>query len=212
MNLDLVGRALAGIDHARRGFPGLVCELGGGAVLGERYRHRRSLDIDFFLNNVQALPLLSPRLNGALSRGMTDYDEGSSAVEVRYAEGKVDFIVAPDLTRLPSEPMLLGDTTVQAQATAEILAKKILYRAADLPIRDVFDLAVVLAETPDVLTAVQPFAVLRCRELLGRLVALEPRFEARSRLELLLEPGADRFIPRAVVEVHAWVLGLRADG
>lgn len=64
-------------------------------------------------------------------------------------EGDIDFIVAGPVTREPVQERLdIDGIAVPLEATAEILAKKILYRAASFKPRDVFDVVRGLACDP----------------------------------------------------------------
>lgn len=65
--------------------------------------------------------------------------------------GEVDFIAAPPLTTSVSEVRVIQGRTVALDTPAEIVAKKLHYRAASFQPRDVFDLAAVLSHEPDAL-------------------------------------------------------------
>lgn len=120
--------------------------LGGGTVLMFRYAHRRSKDIDIFFDDPQLLGYVSPRLNDMADA--PDYDEQAKHVKLRYPEGEVDFIVAPDLLGLPTTALSFQGHEVPCEHPLEIVAKKVAYRHEAFAVRDFFDLATVLGEHP----------------------------------------------------------------
>lgn len=61
------------------------------------YCHRLSKDIDIFLNDRQFLNGLSPRINGVTEQAL-DYQEQDGSISLTFPEGKIDFILAPNLT------------------------------------------------------------------------------------------------------------------
>ena len=142
--LTLLRRALAIIDAAP---PGVVPDdwtLGGGTMLFRRYGHRRSRDIDIFLSSPQSLPALSPRLNDEAARRTdrdANYVEQSHYLKLAFPDGDIDFIVAPHLMQPFAEPADIAGRRIWVETPAEILAKKVLYRADDFTARDVFDFA-----------------------------------------------------------------------
>jgi hypothetical protein len=125
------------------GLPDVV--MGGGTVLMFRFRHRLSKDIDFFLHDAQGLTVLTPRLNDATAAMVRDYVEQANHVKLVLPDGDIDFIVAGSVTGAPPAGTIdFAGYTFRLEATEEILAKKLLYRAELLKPRDVFDLAVVV--------------------------------------------------------------------
>ena len=63
--------------------------------------HRRSKDIDIFINYVEMLPLLYPRLNPKADSFACDYAEAENFGKLKLPQGEIDFIVAPHLTSDP---------------------------------------------------------------------------------------------------------------
>jgi hypothetical protein len=128
-------------DLDRRGFGSPDLTLDGGTVLMLRLGHRLSKDIDLFLTDVRWLALLTPRLNDFSASLTGDYVEQSNSVKLVLAVGDIDFIAAAPVTRVGATEILNHQGRgFQLEATEEILAKKLLYRAEQLKPRDVFDL------------------------------------------------------------------------
>jgi len=70
-----------------------------------------------------------------------DYSEQANSVRLVLAQGDIDFVVAGSVTGVaPSETLDFGGRAILLEATEEILAKKLFFRAALLKPRDVFDL------------------------------------------------------------------------
>ena len=129
-------------DLEARGFGSPPFTMGGGTVLMLRFKHRLSQDIDLFGYDAQWLSLLSPRLNAAAADLATSYTEAANAIKIITADGDIDFIVAADVTTFVERNELdLFGRVMRLDSTAEILAKKLFYRAASLKARDVYDLS-----------------------------------------------------------------------
>ena len=129
-------------DLEARGFGSPPFTMGGGTVLMLRFEHRLSQDIDLFGYDAQWLSLLSPRLNAAAAALATSYTEAANAIKIVTADGDIDFIVAADVTASVERSELdLFGRLMRLDSTAEILAKKLFYRAASLKARDVYDLS-----------------------------------------------------------------------
>ncbi len=130
---------LTDIREQGSGEPDLV--MGGGTVLMMRMRHRLSRDIDLFLHDAQWLARLTPRLNDRIAAQVRDYVEQANAVKLVLPQGDIDFVVAGRVTGVdPSETLEFGGRRISLEATEEILAKKLFYRAGLLKPRDAFDL------------------------------------------------------------------------
>lgn len=111
--------------------------LGGGTRLMLEFHHRISHDVDLFVHDAQWIGFLTPRLNDVYGFDLSGYEEGSNALKLRFAEGEVDFIVAPTLLGLDHETY--PNVPFVMEPVAEVLAKKLFYRGWSLTARDVFD-------------------------------------------------------------------------
>lgn len=127
------------------GYADFDFRLGGGTVLMLRLDHRISRDIDLFFDDAQALGFLSPRLNDVAASMAGDYQEQANSIKLMLDDGDIDFIVAGNVTRAAPKPFEFEGRRLWLEATAEILAKKLLYRAGGFKPRDLFDLGVALA-------------------------------------------------------------------
>ncbi len=131
---------------------------GGGTVLALRHGHRISHDIDVFLEDVQLLGLLSPKLND----WQVPFRETANVVRLEYGAHEVDFVVSmqvlPDTVEDERRAVPGVAGTVRVMPDEEIIARKLHHRAAGLAARDLYDFAVVsrgaprLFETPDFLS------------------------------------------------------------
>jgi len=127
---------------------------GGGTVLMLRYRHRHSRDIDLFINDVQYLSYLSPRLHDRDMDDVLTYTEQANHLRLEYPEGEIDFLVVapvfPDLA--PLQERVDGmDGIIQLMTDKEIIGQKLHYRAATFTGRDLYDFVVVTKANPDLL-------------------------------------------------------------
>ena len=141
--------ALRMIDSIRPTYGPLDFRLGGGTVLMFRFDHRISKAIDIFTHDAQALSYLTPRLNETVERIVDEYQEHANFVKLNVPDGEIDVIVAADVLLGETRDVLtFEDRIISLDTTAEILAKKLLYRADGFKARDVFDLATVLEHEP----------------------------------------------------------------
>lgn len=122
--------------------------IGGGTVLSFYYNHRLSKDIDIFIDDPQLLSSLSPRVND-VAEGASDYDEMATYISLAYPEGKIDFIVASQITDFPPKKYSFLYQNVYLEDAVEIISKKMFYRGEAAMARDIFDLAVVYCNRPD---------------------------------------------------------------
>jgi predicted nucleotidyltransferase component of viral defense system len=163
-------------DLEGKGFGSPDMVIGGGTVLMFRFEHRLSKDIDFFMHDAQWLSLLTPRLNDTTAAMTTRYIEQGSSLKLVLPRGDIDFVVSAAVTDADTNDSIefMGRTFL-LEATEEILAKKLLYRAAQFQPRDVFDFVVAVEKDP-VSAARALVAAAANHDLLVR------RFEQLSRL------------------------------
>lgn len=165
-------------DLEQRGFGRPDVVMGGGTVLMFRFEHRLSKDIDFFMHDVQWLSLLTPRLNDATAAMTTNYLEQGSGLKLVLPYGDIDFVVCGQVTDAKAIDSLefMGQTFL-LEATEEILAKRLFYRAARFQPRDVFDFVVAMESDREsatrALAAAAPNHDLLMRRL-GQLSQLPP--------------------------------------
>ena len=157
-------------DIERRGFGTPPFSLGGGTALMLRFRHRLSKDIDFFGYDAQWLSVLSPRLNAASAALVEDYVEQANTIKLVMRHGDIDFIVAGDIAVPVTRTLTtIGARQIEVEPTAEILAKKLYYRAAGFKPRDVYDMATALDLAPDAAAVAMDAALPQAEILLRRL-------------------------------------------
>ena len=97
----------------------------GGTVLMFRYGHRLSKDIDIFVPDPQYLGFVTPRLSDTAANLTQDYTEVAGFfVELRFEEGEIDFVVAPNLLREAWKTWDTMGREMKVETAAEIIAKK----------------------------------------------------------------------------------------
>ncbi|MEW6621070.1 MAG: nucleotidyl transferase AbiEii/AbiGii toxin family protein [bacterium] len=145
--------------------------LGGGTALMLHYKHRLSRDIDIFFNNAQFITLLTPRLNDKVEKYVSDYDEQSNYLKLKFKESEIDFIVAPNLTGIKPLAMDIDGIAVRIDVPVEIVLKKMFYRPESLKVRDIFDLATVLKYDKE--------SMFKCSDIIkGKFDLIQDRVEA----------------------------------
>jgi hypothetical protein len=207
---ELLRPALRILDSLAAGSYGpLEATLGGGTVLMLRFDHRISKDIDLFFYDAQALTYLSPRLNDVSASYTNNYEEQANALKLNLPAGDIDFIVAaPVIPGCPVESVAFESRTILLDATAEILAKKLFYRADSFKARDAFDMAVVLEHDPAAAHAALRATKPRHPTLLARLQVMRAsNSEEVARAVLPTESGRP-FIPGMIDRLAAAIIGL----
>jgi Nucleotidyl transferase AbiEii toxin, Type IV TA system len=144
--LKLFEKAMEIIDEAERSCGKIRWTVGGGTMLDDMFGHRDSRDIDIFVPDPQFLLFLTPRVNAKAEAIANKYIEASNAIKIFVAEGEIDFIVAPRLTEPGATSRHIGQYPAMVETPAEILAKKVFYRASDFTARDIFDLAFLIEQ------------------------------------------------------------------
>lgn len=195
------------------GYGPLDFRMGGGTVLMFRWGHRVSKDIDLLIHDARALAYLSPRLNDVAGQGILDDHEQANAIKFVLPSGNIDFIVAGSATRLPPpETLEFEGSRILLDATAEILGKKLLYRAESFKARDVFDMAVALAlDRPAALAAIRAAATTR-PALLRRLGAMSAEPAGRLAASLLPTDAGAPYVPGMIETVRRAVLDAGSSG
>lgn len=161
--------------------------MGGGTVLMLHYKHRLSKDIDIFLTDPQLLTLLTPRLNDFVAEYVSDYDEQSNFLKLRFTEGEIDYIVAPNLTGLEPIMMDIENISVRTDAPEEIVIKKIFYRTETLKVRDIIDIAAVIKNRADSLRQFMPICSRKLELLKRRMENIRPNYKKNLMLLEILD-------------------------
>ncbi len=151
------------------------------------------------MHDVQWLPLLTPRLNDATAAMATDYIEQGNSLKLVLPEGAIDFVVAGSVTDAkPVDKLEFMERTFLLEATEEILAKKLLYRAARFQPRDVFDFVVAM-ELDRESAARALAAASSSHDLLSRRLEQLSRLPADKLVEGILPIGGfSRIVPGMV--------------
>ena len=144
----LFERALRALDSASAGIQAQDWSFGGGTVLMRRYRHRLSRDVDIFVPDPQLLGYLDPDLNETVESLTADRVKGPNYLKLSFAEGEIDFIAAGPVTADPRTIETILGRQVGVETSAEIVGKKIRYRASAFTARDVLDLAMIIEKEP----------------------------------------------------------------
>ena len=141
------------LESARRLLADFVSEeevqLGGGTALATRWQHRKSLDLDLFLEPSTYRRKIFARSADCLDRlrraGFFRLAAvGEEGIALQHRGGKVDIVASYPVTDHPRSNDLVAGTGIAVETNAEILAKKlhrrILGHGRILP-RDLYDLA-----------------------------------------------------------------------
>lgn len=183
----LFHNALRLVDEIQtRGTKNLHWTFGGGTVLMRKYQHRLSKDIDIFVPDPQALNYVNPRLSQVAENMAVHYDEANCFVKLFLAEGEIDFVASPNLTKTPYVDEKIFGRVVHVETGAEIVAKKFYHRGNRLLARDMFDFALVAEKEPDALLQASEFLIRHIAPiktaLVGDLANLRLQFDAIEKI------------------------------
>ncbi|HRE12634.1 MAG TPA: nucleotidyl transferase AbiEii/AbiGii toxin family protein [Usitatibacteraceae bacterium] len=158
---------MAILDEAGKTAKELPWTFGGGTVLMFRYAHRISTDIDLFLPDPQYLGHVSPSKN-EVAESLTDsYEEGAGFLKLVFPEGEIDFVCCGWLTDDPWEAGMIEGRDVRLERTAEIIGKKLWFRADRFKARDLFDFSIAAVREPLALEGLGPVMSAR-RDVLAK--------------------------------------------
>lgn len=139
----------------KQGMPQESISFGGGTALAIYYLgHRKSFDIDLFLNDIQYLNYLNPRL------WLDDYDgfsneyiEQQSHIGFQTSDGiKIDILVRQNIgNNLLDDTNNIFSKAIHISSIEDIIANKIVYRKNDNKTRDIFDIVASLQKYPNLL-------------------------------------------------------------
>jgi predicted nucleotidyltransferase component of viral defense system len=204
----LFHRAFRIIDSVESfGAPKMPWTLGGGTALAMYFQHRMSHDLDIFLSDVQYLGFLTPRKNPAAEKETDIYDEQANYVKLHFGKYEIDFIVAPTLTNISPKKQEVFGRSIEIDSPAEILAKKIFYRASSLKGRDLFDIVNAVQKMPELYGQLAEFAVSRRDILEARLTLNHEQLQAEynSFREMYGGPDFDTVTPtiQKLIRLHS---------
>ncbi|ACN99738.1 nucleotidyl transferase AbiEii/AbiGii toxin family protein [Sulfurihydrogenibium azorense] len=150
--------------------------FGGGTALMFYFHHRKSKDVDIFLENSQLLTRLSPRLNEKAEEISKEYVEQANFIKLKLNNQEIDFIVAPNLTGLKPKKVKINSKEIFIEQPEEIVAKKLFYRPESLKIRDIIDTVEVFKNSPNLMD------ILKKNKLLNEEI-IKKRFEYLKKKE-----------------------------
>lgn len=132
--------------------------FGGGTALSIfHFQHRKSFDIDIFVNEAQVFDFLDPKwyIDESNLFKSDDYrfDGLNKHLKLKTKnEIKVDFLLNESLIHKPIKNELLDlEYDLYYESIEDIIAKKIKYRKEDNLTRDIFDLAVAISREDEIL-------------------------------------------------------------
>lgn len=185
----LLLRAYSCIDYASK-TADLEWSFGGGTAMMIEYQHRKSKDIDIFLRDVQHLTLFSPRLSDAAENWLTGYDEQSNYIKINSKEGEIDFIVAARISENPVISIEILGRNILVETPVEIVVKKLLFRAADFQIRDIFDTACILQREPEILFNELDSFKSKLDVLEKRIQCMKNQYHVKAK-EMVIDPSGE---------------------
>lgn len=124
------------------GIPEDAWSVGGGSVLASYYSHRKSQDIDIFINDAAMLGKLSPDVNDIIKTAI-GCTEMAKCISVTFPEGKADFVLSSQFTRFKAKKDQFAGKMVYLNDAVEIVIKNMCNHGNQILPDDIFDLAAV---------------------------------------------------------------------
>jgi hypothetical protein len=176
--------------------------FGGGTALAIHYGHRVSYDVDLFLSNADAITALSPNQNPKTKAllGGRKYEFPGNYLKLKLDQGEIDFILGGKRTSAPTQDWKFAERTIRIETPWEIAIKKLFYRPSTFKLRDIFDLAAVIAKDGDRLDEFAPIIADRLDKAADRVSALIPIYEDRVRDDVNATKTGQRFATKAAAE------------
>jgi hypothetical protein len=136
----LLARALEALDSL--GGAAGFWTFGGGNALAQDLGQRVSYDVDVFLDSHRALRLLAPNVN-PVTKAICDTWQWQGAYLKLIVKdvGGIDFLNSSAFTDDPTTDFGFRERVIPRERPAEVIAKKLIYRASTFKKRDMFDLA-----------------------------------------------------------------------
>ncbi|MCP4111217.1 MAG: nucleotidyl transferase AbiEii/AbiGii toxin family protein [Desulfobacteraceae bacterium] len=189
--------------HALSKIPLEAWSFGGGTALALfHFQHRKSYDIDIFVNDPQYFAFLSPKwLIEDSDCFQADYTELAHHISLTTKNGiKTDFLLVPQLTDQKSALKKIGNIECYVESAYEIIAKKIRFRFRDMRTRDIADIAVAVENIPDILINLWE----------NKVISLDEFFEWGTALKKL---DRQRYVSQIqIIALSAEYSGLLYDG
>ena len=131
-------------------------KFGGGTALAMYYfQHRLSFDIDLFVDDIQYLDYLRPKMwiDDTLNFNPCEYIDSHNYIGlVSKNEIKIDILIDSNSNQgLIDDSKKIFPFEVYIESIEDILAKKITFRKNDNKARDIFDIAVAIDNNNDIL-------------------------------------------------------------
>ena len=155
--------------------------FGGGTALAVHYRHRVSYDVDIFVPGQDALRDLAPQRNAITKSvlGENKVDFPGNYLKLRFPYGEIDFTTGGRRTDSPSQAWEFEGRMIDIETPWETATRTMFFRASDLKIRDIFDIAAVIDHHGDELRECLPEVEDRLPRVLDRVRSHRPGYERR---------------------------------
>lgn len=165
----------------------LPFSFGGGTALAIHLDHRISYDIDLFYRSADVFDYYDPNRNKAVKalidahQGTWQYPGNYLKLELGPEAGEIDILISKVMTAVPTSDWAFRQWTIKLETPAEIIAKKIRYRASQFKRRDIFDMGAVAQLNPlalDEALAVNRDGLPRLRDRIATMQADYERYVA----------------------------------
>jgi len=138
-------------ETGAKSIPNHKLKFGGGTALAIYYfEHRLSFDIDLFVEDIQYLDFIRPKLwiDESNSFNPTEYIDQHNHIGLSTSNDiKIDILADPNSTEgFMDNTKAIFPFDIYVESIENILAKKITFRKKDNKARDIFDIATAISK------------------------------------------------------------------
>lgn len=198
---ELLEKALPALEHVfgrdilrPDGVPNWT--LGGGTAIAIHLHHRISYDVDLFVAGTP-LKRFAPHNNPHAKALSPTYQWPGHYLKYELKDGEIDFL-SPSLQTEPGFNVLeISGRSIPVETPEEVIIKKIRFRSQTFTARDVYDLAAVALERPELPALMQAETGDALERLAESIRFLEAKHSSRLHEEVVLTAKGKAIIDRA---------------
>jgi hypothetical protein len=198
---ELLEKALPALEHVfgrdilrPDGVPNWT--LGGGTAIAIHLHHRISYDVDLFVAGTP-LKRFAPHNNPVAKALSSTYQWPGHYLKYEMKDGEIDFLSPPLQTEPGFTVLEISGRSIPVETPEEVIIKKIRFRSQAFTARDVYDLAAVALERPELPALMQAETGDALDRLAESIRFLEAKHSSRLHDEVVLTAKGKTIIDRA---------------
>lgn len=175
--------------------------FGGDTALARALQHRIAYDVDILLDSSTALRNLAPNINPVTKSICNNWQWPGKHLKLEIKDvGEIVFLDAPSFIDDATYKFEFAGRTILIDRPAEILTKKLIYRASTFTVCDTYDLAAVYLYDRDALIEVAQCPLITQRVIdatVNRIALAKTLYQSEIRNVINPTSRGENFIDRA---------------